>query len=114
MKRNKIVLGIGVTVAILALSLAAFAAIHVALVPGSATLNHDPTIGPVTMTFDAFCSSTPCNISWVVILSNANVGSIDNTTGPQTTFSVGTAAGTAYLFASDGNGHMAQAKVDVQ
>jgi len=114
MKRNKIVLGIGITAAVLALSVAAFAAIHVALVPNNATLNHDPNNGPTTMTFDAFCNATPCNISWVVILSNANVGSIDRQSGPQTTFNAGSSPGTAYIFASDGNGHMAQAKVDVQ
>lgn len=110
--QRKLVLGIGVAVAILALSLTAFATLHVALLPTSATLD---IAGPTTSkTFDAFCSFTPCNITWVIVLSNANVGSIDNTSGPQTTFTVGTVPGTAYIFASDGNGHMAQAKVDVQ
>ena len=112
MNRKRIVLGIGVIAAVLALCLSAFAALHVALVPTTATLD---IAGPTTAkTFDAFCNFTPCNITWVVVLSNANVGSIDNTSGPQTTFTVGTAPGTAYIFASDGNGHMAQAKVDVQ
>jgi hypothetical protein len=49
-----------------------------------------------------------------MVLSNSNVGTIDNTSGPVTTFTGGTSTGTAYIFASDGNGHMAQAKVDVQ
>jgi hypothetical protein len=112
MNRKKLLLGIGVTVAVLALTVAAFAANRVALLPGSGTLN---VSGPTTtMNFDAFCNFTPCNITWIVVLSNPNVGSIDRTSGPQTTFTVGTAAGTAYIFASDGNGHMAQAKVDVQ
>jgi hypothetical protein len=112
MNRKKLLLGIGVTVAVLALTVAAFAANRVALLPGSGTLN---VSGPTTqMNFDAFCNFTPCNINWIVVLSNPNVGSIDRTSGPQTTFTVGTASGTAYIFASDGNGHMAQAKVDVQ
>jgi hypothetical protein len=112
MKRNKIVLGIGVAFAILALSLMAFAATHVALLPATATLFVN---GPATSkTFDAFCSGTPCNITWTVVLSDPNVGSISNPSGPQTTFSVGTVPGTAYIFATDGNGAMAQAKVEVQ
>jgi hypothetical protein len=112
MNRKKVLLGLGVTAAVLALSLTAFATLHIALLPATATLN---MAGPTTqMTFDAFCNFTPCNITWVVVLSNSNVGSIDNTSGPQTTFTVGTSAGTAYIIASDGNGHIAQAKVDVQ
>ncbi len=112
MNRKKSVLALGVFAAVLALSLTAFAAIHVALVPTTATLN---IAGPtISKTFDAFCSGTPCNITWTLVLSNANVGTIDNTSGPSTTFTVGTVPGTAYIFASDGNGHMAQAKVDVQ
>lgn len=112
MNRKRVLLGIGVASAVLALSLSAFATFHVALLPASATLN---IAGPTTQkTFDAFCNSTPCNITWVLVLSNSNVGSIDNTSGPQTTFTVGTTPGTAYIIASDGNGHMAQAKVEVQ
>ena len=79
MNRKKVVLGIGVAAAVLALSLSAFAALHVALLPGSATLN---VAGPTTQkTFDAFCNFTPCNITWVLVLSNSDVGSIDNTSG---------------------------------
>jgi hypothetical protein len=113
MKRKKIALGIGVIGAILALSLTAFAELHVAMVPSSGTLNITGN-GPTQITLDAFCSDTPCNITWVVVLSNNNVGSINNRSGPQTTFTIGTQPGTAYIFASDGNGHMAQGKIDVQ
>jgi hypothetical protein len=112
MNQKKLLLAVGVTVAVLALTVAAFAANRVALLPVSGTLN---VAGPTTqIDFDAFCNFAPCNITWTVVLSNANVGSIDRTTGPQTTFTVGSAAGTAFVFASDGNGHMAQAKIDVQ
>ena len=112
MNRKKLLLAVGVAVAVLALTIAAFAANRVALLPASGTLS---LAGPnTTLTFDAFCNFTPCNITWVVVLSNPNVGSIDMTTGPQTTFTVGTSSGTAYIFASDGNGHMGQAKIDVQ
>ncbi len=112
MNRKRVLLGIGVATAVLALSLTAFATLHIALLPATATLN---IAGPTTQkTFDAFCNFTPCNITWILVLSNSNVGSIDNTTGPQTTFTVGTTPGTAYIIASDGNGHIAQAKVDVQ
>ena len=112
MNRKKLVLGIGVAVAVLTLTVAAFAASRIALLPASGTLNI--TGQNTQMDFDAFCNFSPCNISWVVVLSNPNVGSIDRTTGPQTTFTVGTAPGTAYIFASDGNGHIGQAKIDVQ
>jgi len=112
MNRKKLLLAVGVVVVVLAVTIAAFAANRVALLPGSGTLN---VAGPTTqMNFDAFCNFTPCNITWIVVLSNSNVGSIDRTSGPQTTFTVGSSPGTAYIFASDGNGHMAQAKVDVQ
>jgi hypothetical protein len=111
MNRKKITLGIGVIAAVLALSMSAFALFHIAVSPASGIISLS---GQNTVDFDAFCSGTPCNISWVVVLSNTNVGTISNTTGPTTTFTGGTSTGTAYIFASDGNGHMGQAKVDVQ
>jgi hypothetical protein len=111
MNRKRIVLGIGVIAAVLALCMTAFAALHVAVLPSTAVISLST---PSSVTFDGFCSFSPCNLTWVVVLSNSNVGSIDNTTGPQTTFTPGTTTGTAFIFASDGNGHMAQAKVDVQ
>jgi hypothetical protein len=113
MNRNKrLLVAIGVTATVLSLTLAAFAANRVALLPANGNLNVG---GPTTsIDFDAFCNFSPCNITWTVVLSNANVGSIDRTSGPQTTFTVGSSPGTAFVFASDGNGHIAQAKVDVQ
>ena len=112
MNRKKITLGIGVIAAVLALSLTAFAALHVAVLPATAIIS----LGSQTLTvdLDAFCSATPCNITWSAVLSNANVGSINNTSGPVTTFTAGTTPGYAVIFASDGNGNMAHAKVDVQ
>lgn len=112
MNRKKLIIGIGVAATVLALAITAFAASRVALLPAAGTLS---LVGPNTsLDFDAFCNFTPCNITWVVVLSNPNVGSIDRTSGPQTTFTVGSSTGTAYIFASDGNGHMGQAKIDVQ
>jgi len=111
-RKKRVLLAVGVAVVVLSLTIAAFAANRVALLPVNGTLN---VAGPTTqMDFDAFCNFTPCNITWTLVLSNANVGSIDRTTGPQTTFTVGSSPGTAFIFASDGNGHMAQAKIDVQ
>jgi hypothetical protein len=112
MKRNKIVIGIGITIAVLAMSLGAIAANHVALLPASATLS---VSGPNhVVTLDAFCNMTPCNITWIVVLSESNVGSITHTTGPQTNFIVGTTPGTAEIIASDGQGHTAHATITVQ
>jgi hypothetical protein len=112
MKRKRLLLGIGVAATVVALTISAFAASRVALLPaaGNLTINGNTT----QMNFDAFCNFSPCNITWILVLSNSNVGSIDRTSGPQTTFTIGSSPGTAYIFASDGNGHMAQAKVDVQ
>jgi|BarGraIncu00222A_1022003.scaffolds.fasta_scaffold232096_1 hypothetical protein len=111
MNRKKLVLGIGVIAAVLALSMSAFALFRIAVTPANAIVS---IAGQNTVDFDGFCNSTPCNITWTAVLSNANVGSISTTSGPTTTFTAGTSTGTAYIFASDGNGHMAQAKVDVQ
>jgi hypothetical protein len=112
MNLKKIALGLGISAAVLALCISAFATTHIALLPGSATLS---MAGPTTsVDLDAFCNFTPCNIQWIVILSNANVGSITNTTGPTTTFNVGTEVGTAHVIATDGAGHTAQATVTVQ
>jgi hypothetical protein len=112
MNRKRLLLGIGVAATVVALAITALAASRVALLPVSGNLS---IAGQNTqMNFDAFCNFSPCNINWILVLSNPNVGTIDRSTGPQTTFTVGSAPGTAYIFASDGNGHMAQAKVDVQ
>jgi hypothetical protein len=114
MKRNKIVLGVGVIAAVLALSMSGFAqALHVAVEPSTATVIVGQ--GPQSaVNLDAFCSFTPCNITWTVILSDSNVGSINNTTGPTSTFVAGTTPGKAHIIVSDGNGHMAEATVTVQ
>ena len=112
MTQNKIVRYAGIAIAFLALTVGAYAANHVALLPGTATLN---VAGPTTtVTFDAFCNMNPCNITWIMVTSNTNVGSISTTSGAQTTFTVGTTPGTAYIIASDGNGHTGQAIVTVQ
>jgi hypothetical protein len=112
MNRKRLLLGIGVAATVVALAISALAANRVALLPASGSLTI--TGNTTQMNFDAFCNFSPCNITWILVLSNSNVGSIDRTSGPQTTFTIGTSPGTAYIFASDGNGHMAQAKVDVQ
>lgn len=112
MNRKRIVLGIGVAAAVLALSLTAFAAFRIAVMPSNAVII---LAAPAPVTFDGFCSDTPCNIKWTLVLSASNLGSIDNATGPKTTFTpTGTATGSAFLFASDGNGHIAQATINVQ
>ncbi|HZU42784.1 MAG TPA: hypothetical protein VE994_08940 [Terriglobales bacterium] len=83
----------------------------VAVFPTSATVNVN---GPTTsVDLEAFCNQTPCNIQWAIVLSGANVGSINNQTGPTTTFSAGTATGTALVIANDGMGNMAHASVTV-
>lgn len=110
MNRKKIVLGFAVTAAVLALCLSAFATLHVAVIPANAVTS---VASAAPVTFDGFCSYT-CTITWTLIVSNSNVGSINNTSGPVTTFTPGSASGEAVLFASDGNGNMAQARIVVQ
>jgi hypothetical protein len=110
MNRKRTALGIGVIAAVLALSLTAFAALHVSVLPATAVVS---LATPASVTFDGFCNYT-CNVTWVLVLSNANVGSIDNTSGPQTTFTPGTSTGMAHLIASDGQGQMALATISVQ
>ncbi len=66
-----------------------------------------------TATLSALCSQTPCNIHWVAILSNSAVGSLSATTGPQTVFSPGTKAGTAWIFASDGLGYVGGKEITI-
>src|ERR1039457_3061094 len=55
MNRKKLTLGIGVIAAVLALSLAAFAAVHVAVSPGTAVIS---LANPAPVTFDGFCSNS--------------------------------------------------------
>jgi hypothetical protein len=112
MKRNQIVLGIGVMAAVLALSVTGFAQNKVFLSPNETqtiSLSNGPNqVVPV----GALCSGS-CNITWMLITSNSAVGSIDNKSGPQTNFLVGTLAGTAHIIASDGQGNMAVLKIVV-
>jgi hypothetical protein len=83
----------------------------VALFPTTASVNVN---GPVsTVELQAFCNQTPCNIQWIIVLSASDVGTINNQTGPTTTFTAGTGAGTAIVIASDGMGNMAHATVTV-
>jgi len=112
MNRKKLTLSIGVIAAVLALSLTAFAALHVAVMPANAIVSHGTT---QSVTLDAFCSFTPCDIQWTAILSDNNVGSIDNTSGPKTTFTAGTTPGSAVIFATEVNsGVKSQSTVTVQ
>ncbi len=109
MNRKRIVLGIGVTAAVLALCLTAFATLHIAVSPSTAITT---ALGnPVT--FDGFCNYT-CTINWSLIESNSSVGSINNATGPQTTFTPGSLTGEVIVVADDGNGNRATAKIVVQ
>ena len=95
MNREKILLGVGVTVAVLALCLTAFASLHVACEPKHCG-NH--CIGK----HGNFRRLLQLHVypHWSLIESNSSVGTINNTTGPQTTFTVGTSPSTAYVFAS--------------
>jgi hypothetical protein len=110
MNRKKIVLGVGVTVAVLALCLTAFASLHIAVSPSTAVTS---VTSQTPVTFDGFCNYT-CTLTWSLIESNSSVGSINNTTGPQTTFTPGTLSGEVILVADDGNGNRATAKIVVQ
>ncbi len=83
----------------------------VAVFPTSATVNVN---GPTTsVDLEAFCNQTPCNIQWTLVLSGASVGSINNLSGPTTTFTAGTATGTALVIANDGMGDMAFSSITV-
>jgi hypothetical protein len=110
MNRKRIVLGIGVIAAVLALCLTAFATLHIAVSPGSAVTS---VASGTPVTFDGFCNYT-CTINWSLIESNSSVGSISPTTGPQTTFTPGSLTGEVILVADDGNGNRATAKIVVQ
>lgn len=111
MKLNKLValVAMAMIVSVLAVPPAAFATVHVALMPGTAVVSLSQT---PTVEFEAFCNAT-CNITWILILSDSTVGYIDTTSGPITHFT-GTGTGSAHLIASDGQGHTAVATVTVQ
>ena len=110
MKLSKIALAIAVISLTLAVS-PAFAQTALALNITSAVLHVG---GPdVKVELDAFCNSTPCNLSWSVILSTSKVGWIDNTNGPTTNFSCGPTPGTAIVVVKDDQGHKAFATITV-
>jgi hypothetical protein len=110
MRMRKLILAISLLfVAITPVSL--MAGSKLAMMPGAGTVYVN---GPVTsLTLDAFCNSTPCNLSWVVILSSDGVGNIDNSSGPKTTFTAGSLPGTAIVIVRDDQGHMAFASINV-
>ncbi len=111
MKLNKVVLAIAIVGLVLAAS-TAFAGTKVAIDPKTATANVN---GPVySVDFEAFCNASPCNLTWQMIGSNSDVGSINNTSGPVTTFTAGTSPGHAIIIVKDDQGHMDSATVTVQ
>ena len=111
MKSKKVILALGLLL-LIAIHMSLSAGTKLALMPGSGTVY---TIGgPVTsLKFDAFCNATPCNLTWIAILSTDGVGSIDNATGPTTTFTSGNVPGTALVIVRDDQGHMGFATVNV-
>jgi hypothetical protein len=110
MRQRRVPLMIAFTVLLLLVA-AAFATGRVALFPASATVSINGPTSSVEL--EAFCNQTPCNIQWTLVQSGANVGSINNQTGPTTIFTAGTATGTALVIATDGNGNMAHSSITV-
>lgn len=110
MTSKKVLLTLGLLLLVLT-PLSMMAGTKLAMLPGTGTVYVN---GPVTsLTFDAFCNATPCNLTWMVVLSSDGVGSINNTSGPATTFTAGSVAGTAILIVHDDQGHMAFATINV-
>jgi hypothetical protein len=111
MKSKKTILALGLLLLCLT-PLSLMAGSKLALMPSSGTVY--TTGGPVTsLKFDAFCNATPCNLTWIAILSTDGVGTIDNATGPTTTFTSGGIPGTALVIVRDDQGHMGFATVNV-
>jgi hypothetical protein len=110
MKNKKVILAVSLLMLTLA-PMSLSAGTKLALLPTSGTVYVD---GPVfSLNLDAFCNATPCNLSWQVVLSNDGVGSINNQTGPVTTFTAGGVAGTAIVIVRDDQGHMAFCHITV-
>jgi hypothetical protein len=110
MHSKKLILALGLILLTLT-PLSLMAGTKLAMFPTSATVYVN---GPVySVTFDAFCNATPCNLTWTVILSSDGVGSINNTSGPATTFTAGSIPGTALLIVRDDQGHMGFATINV-
>jgi hypothetical protein len=95
----------------LAVSSMAFAADKVAVSPDKVTLNLGQQPGKVQL--NGLCSQT-CSLSWTIIKSDDNVGDISPKNGPVTNFYMGSKPGTAWVFVSDGQGHLALATIIVQ
>lgn len=119
MTRKK--LAIAIAIALVALATVAFAGTKVALMPLSPTVSISGTGHPQSMELEAFCNTTPCNISWQQLLSNSNVGTLDKcltcadtTTGPISRFTAGTATGWAVIVISDDNqAHVATTVINI-
>jgi hypothetical protein len=110
MQNKKVFLALAVLL-LVAIPLSLSAGTMLALFPNNGTVYNG---GPVTtIKLNAFCNSTPCNLTWMVVLSSDGVGSIDNTTGPNTTFTAGTLPGTAIVIVHDDQGHMAFSTINV-
>lgn len=83
----------------------------IALSPQDITI---PSTGPnSTVTLEAFCGTAACNLQYFAVGSNAKVGSIDTTFGPQTRFHANGVPGTAIVIVKDDAGNMAFTKVTV-
>ncbi len=100
-----------IAISVLALCVLGFAADRYVVVVAN------PTTVSMTMhqtsTLSALCSQSPCNIHWAAILSNSDVGTISNTSGPQTVFTPGSKAGSAWIFATDGLGYVGGKEITV-
>lgn len=109
MKLHKVT--IAAVALVLALTTMSFAGDKVAVSPDKSTLNLGAP--PSQIPLSGFCSQT-CNLSWTIIKSDDNVGDISPKSGPVTHFNMGSKPGTAWVFVSDGNGHLALATITVQ
>jgi hypothetical protein len=95
--RSSISLAVMLLVAILAF---ATSPAQVFVTPSQATVFANGQ-SPSSVTLDALCNQTPCNFTWVQILSNSNVGGLDTTSGPVVHFVAGTVPGEAYIFVTE-------------
>lgn len=102
MKLHRVILAMAL--AVFALASASFAAEQLAVSPHQATLSLNGS--PKNVELEAFCSQTPCNLKWYVLLSNNQVGNIDLTNGPVTHFIAGSLPGSAVVIVQDGQGNM--------
>jgi hypothetical protein len=83
--------------------------------PTNALVFAQPDAGQHSVELDGLCSNDdPCNLTWTAILSDSQVGSITNKSGPVTTFNAGQKPGWAEIFVSDGKGNVANVTITVQ